>query len=257
MCAVAALKSSNTWAEDRVYDSDNTPLVAALQANTMPYVTIYTDEDPRVNLGNKELFFAERNLSLVAEIGVASATQATDTRGATLRIPATDEGMEFSVDILESQVINALFGEVYNPWSAFIGDMVLKLVRVSSLRGGSAERGVRWAARQVVFVLDVIGDNPPGVPYPEGHVISRFVQMATDNSPDNPTLTAAANIIQALLDQTVLPDWRQAQAILGVTKKGVTGIGISPVEDTIWFDPVRRTVEPQVQLENVDPLQES
>jgi hypothetical protein len=35
--------------------------------------------------------------------------------------------------------------------------------RVPSRRGGSAERGTRWAARQIIFVCDTIDDVPPGV----------------------------------------------------------------------------------------------
>jgi hypothetical protein len=75
MCAVAALRE-RTLAERRVFDSDNTPLADALAQEpeqAKPYITVYTDEDIRPGVSGRDIYAAERNLSLVLEIGAASA----------------------------------------------------------------------------------------------------------------------------------------------------------------------------------------
>src|SRR5215204_4392876 len=88
--AVAALRNV-TWAEERIYDSSNTPLADALaQDQTKPFIVVYTDADTR-NV-NGRFIDADRTISLVFEIGMATGilTQQGDR---TFQIPATDEGM--------------------------------------------------------------------------------------------------------------------------------------------------------------------
>ena len=100
MCAVAALRE-RTLAEGRVFDSDNTPLADALAQEpeqAKPYITVYTDEDTRPGVSGRDIYAAERNLSLVLEIGAASAV-VTEKDGVILQIPATDAGLELAVDI--------------------------------------------------------------------------------------------------------------------------------------------------------------
>jgi hypothetical protein len=226
MCAVAALRE-RTLAEGRVFDSDNTPLAEALirePEEAKPYITVYTDEDTRPGVSGRDIYAAERNLSLVLEIGAASAV-VTGKDGVILQIPATDAGLELSVDIVESQALAALVGDPESRWGELFRRMVLRIERVQGQRGGSAEHGSRWAARQIILICDVIADAPPGVPQP---AVVRDFLAAARAAPSELGLAGAAEIIERALDPTMALTWRQAQAWLGLTEQGVRATGIAP-----------------------------
>jgi hypothetical protein len=226
MCAVAALRE-RTLAEGRVFDSDNTPLAEALirePEEAKPYITVYTDEDTRPGVSGRDIYAAERNLSLVLEIGAASAV-VTGKLGVMLQIPATDAGLELSVDIVESQALAALVGDPESRWGELFRRMVLRIERVQGQRGGSAEHGSRWAARQIILICDVIADAPPGVPQP---AVVRDFLAAARAAPSELGLAGAAEIIERALDPTMALTWRQAQAWLGLTEQGVRATGIAP-----------------------------
>lgn len=220
MCAVGALMNS-TWAEGRVYDSDNTPLAEVLAGDTKPYIVVFTDDDLRPDVIGRDVFGATRNLTLILEFGVAAAIDGA------VQIPATDAGMEATIDILETQAMAAMLEEPRNPWGELVRRMILRVVRMQSKRGGSAERGSRWAARQVTLVCDVISDPAPGEVMAEGHAVRDFVTLAEGMSPMLP----AAQIIISLLNNSPAPEWRQIQAKLTLTKAGVQGIGEAPIID--------------------------
>jgi hypothetical protein len=241
MSAVYALHNA-TWADDRVYDSDNRPLVDALTNETQPYITVYTDEDVRTDMSGRDIYQSTRSLILALEFGVAATV--TDSSGdKQITIPATDEGMEVAVDILESQILNRLFGNVDSPWHDIIQDLVLRVVRIRSPRSASAERGARWAARQLSIQCDVISDPIRGLVLRDDHPIMRFIALAMTQSPTAP----AAQLISNLLGSDIEPDWHLAQAWLGLTDAGVRSMGIAPLIKGDHTAP---------QLVEVDPAQE-
>jgi hypothetical protein len=229
MCVVAALRE-RTLAESRVFDSDNTPLAEALAQEpeqAKPYITVYTDEDTRPGVSGRDIYAAERNLSLVLEIGAASAVVMKRDDGSdeiALQIPATDAGLELSVDIVESQALAALVGDPQSRWGELFR-RVLRIERVQGQRGGSAERGSRWAARQTILICDVIADAPPGVPPP---AVVRDFLAAARAAPRELGLAGAAEIIERALDPAAALTWRQAQAWLGLTEQGARATGIAP-----------------------------
>jgi hypothetical protein len=232
MCAVAALRE-RTWAEDRVFDSDNTPLADALvndPGTAKPYITVYTDEDTRTGIEGRDIYGAARSVSLVLEIGVASAVRVEGTDEVEIELPATDAGMELSVDMVETQAVAALIGDPRSAWGELLRRIVVGIQRAPSQRGGSAEKGTRWAARQVVLVCDVIADPPPGTVLPEDHVVRAFITMAK-TAPPEVRLAGAGEIIENILNATPAWPWEQAQAWLGLTEKAVRGIGVgSPLD---------------------------
>jgi hypothetical protein len=242
MCVVAALRE-RTWAEDRVFDSDNTPLADALvtvPGTTKPYITVYTDEDTRTEIAGRDIYGATRNLTLVLEIGVASAVRVEGTDQVEIELPATDAGMELSVDMVETQALAALIGDPRSAWGELLRRIVVAIQRAPSQRGGSAEKGTRWAARQVVLVCDVIADPAPGTVLPEDHAVRTFITMAK-TAPPELRLAGAGEIIENILNATATSSWEQAQAWLGLTEKAVRGIGVAPpldVEEEVPLDQV-------------------
>lgn len=226
MTCVAALRG-NTWAEDRVYDSRNTPLVTALSAEPNPYIGIYTDADDRTEIEGRAIYMNTRALSLVLELGVASAeTTTVDGQQITnVVIPYTDEGMEATLDILESQAIGCLFGNPRGEWTDLLKRFITRITRIPSHRGGSAERSIRWAARQLTFVCDTVFDFPPGSRPPAEHPIWQFIEMADGMSP---SLGPAADIVRSMLSEE-MPEWRQQQAYAGLTTEEIQMMGLGPL----------------------------
>ena len=215
-CAVGALRS-RTWAEQRVYDSDMTPLADAVLGTTaQPYIVVYTDVDdlPAVT-GKAELYNGEtRNLSLVLEIGVANAIKAANGN-ITIQFAATDEGLEFAVDVVEMQAIAALVGDPNSEWGELFKQIMRKVRRMPSRRGGMASQGVRFAARRLTLVISTIFDLPPGVVPLPSHPVNRFIKLC--NAHPELGLVDTAKIVQDLLTTTAAPTWQQAQAYLGLT----------------------------------------
>lgn len=224
MTAVCALQGK-TMAGLNVYDSDNTPLAAAVMQAAQPYIVIYTDEDTTADIDARDVYASgNRSTSLVLEIGVASAVEVDGTP--TIRIPPTDEGMEAAVDIIDMQSRAILFGNVRDPWCDLLKSMILGVRRIPSLRGGSAEHGTRWAARRTIYVVDLISDRPLGVPLPYDHVLNRFIALADQQSP---SLGPAVDMMRNLINGPTWPQWRQDQAWMGVTDQEIAAVGEAPL----------------------------
>jgi hypothetical protein len=227
LCAVAALRGK-TWADDRVFDSDNTPLSAVLTTNeaAKPYIVVYTDSDNRPEISGTDLYGCRRELNLSLEIGVASKIEGA-TGGVTIRTPLTDEGMEIALDMVEDQAIACLFGDPQSDWAELLKGFVLKVERVAGQRGASGERDRRWAARQLSIVCDVISDFPPGLPIPDDHPIRRFSEVSQAHP--EAKMDHAGEICEALINRSVAPDWLQLQATLGLRRIGLRAMGSAPL----------------------------
>jgi len=227
LTAVAALRGT-TWADNRVFDSDNTPLSQALTLNEegKPYIVVYTDADNRTEVNGTDLYAIRRELNLVLEIGVASKVEG-ETGTAQLKTPLTDEGMEIALDMIEDQALAALFGDPQNDWAELLKGFILTITRVSGQRGASADRDRRWAARQLSIICDVLSDLPPGVPVPVDHPINQFAEVAKLHP--EAEMDHAAEICAAIATRKAAPTWEQIQATLGLRRIGLQAIGQAPL----------------------------
>jgi hypothetical protein len=231
LTTVAALRGQ-TWADKRVFDSDNTPLSQALMLNdaAKPYIVVYTDADNRNEQNGTDIYGMRRELNLVLEIGVASKVEGI-TGTSELKIPLTDEGMELALDMVEDQALSALFGDPQNPWAELLKGFVLRIERLTGQRGASGDRDRRWAARQLSIVCDVISDLPPGEPIPEDHPIMQFVEVSHRHPEAD--MEHAAEICTALASRDVRPDWERVQAWFGVRRLGLRAAGLAPLASSI------------------------
>jgi len=221
-CAVAALRDK-TWAEERCYDSDMTPFVDAVygvkdaHGNPInkPYICIYTDNDDIGPVtGKAELYNGmNRMLSVAIEIGVATAIK-NPNGTMSVQFAHTDKGSEVGCDFIEAQCIAALIGDPHSMWGDLFKQMCGKIRRVPRRRGGQASAGVRWAARRIVLICSPVMDIVPGVPLQDNHPIRKFITLARANP--NSSVTDIAMIVDQSISTTAAPDWRQAQAMLGL-----------------------------------------
>ena len=224
IAAVMALQG-RTWAEATVYDSRNTPLDEAMRQENRPFITVFTDTDKKTVTG-MDVNCADRELSVVFEIGIAGPVAKQEEGGPAVAIPATDRAFERAIDVLEWQVERALFHDPSNPWGELFRQLVTEVSEAEAARAGEAERGVRWAARYVSYQCDTIADPVSGKPLDDDHPVKRFIAMAKATT--KPELIDAADLIEAQISGAAVPSWRQAQATLGLTEQGVRGIGIGP-----------------------------
>lgn len=216
-CAVAALRN-HTWAGSLVFDSDMTPFGQAVAGKAAkPYVCVYTDSDDRMPL-DAEMYEGERRaLTLVIEMGIASAVLADDGV-VRINFSATDAGQEMAVDILESQIIAALWGDPNSVWGNLLRRILYQVKRMPSRRGGQAQNSIRFAARRTTFVCTCIDDVPPGVTLSDNHPVMDFISMAAGSDPSLGIIAAGDIIGKALQQMAIgtLPDWQQAQAYMGM-----------------------------------------
>ena len=227
LSAVAALRG-RTWADERVFDSDNTPLSRVLVQNeeAKPYIVVYTDTDNRLEVQGTDLTSSRREMSLVLEIGVASKIEGP-TGEAQISTPPTDEGMEIALDMVEQQALDALLGDPHSDWAELLKTIIMRVDRVVCQRGASTERDRRWAARQLSLVCDTISDLPRGVAVPHDHPIRMFIDAAKNNPEAG--MDHAGEICAALVNRAEAPQWEQMQATLGVRRLGLRAIGMAPL----------------------------
>jgi hypothetical protein len=225
LCTIAALRD-RTWAENRIFDSENAPLDQSIKREPTPYIVIYTDDDDREEIEGFDYLGANRDLAVILEFGLACALTPTEG-GPDIRIPATDGSFEMALDMIERQIIHALLHDPFSPWGELWRRLAMKLTtKSSSKRGGSAEGGARWAARQLVLHVDPVADPPAGVVLPDDHPIKAFVAAARCS--DIISLHGAADLVEASLATTATSSWRQAQAWLGLTEAAARGLGLGP-----------------------------
>lgn len=251
-----AALSERTWAEGRVYDSDNTPLEQTLRVNDAPkpYIVIYTDNDDRTESNGTDVYQMQRTVNLVIEISVASKVQGEGVDSIEVVTPHTDSGMELSIDIVESQVMAALVGDIASEWGELFKLIVCKVARVGSRRGGRAEVGVRWAARQLIFNCETIYDVPPGQALDFNHPIRKFLTMAKLRDEDT-GFPAAASIIENMIDMdTQAPSWERAQSWLGLTRRGIRSDGVAPLASDAVFIQATETPASVVDDDREGPL---
>jgi hypothetical protein len=239
-CAIQAVKDK-TWAQNRVYDSDNKPLLEMLEVaknpneEALPFIVIYTDADNHDNNTMEHgVYASDRSLVLTFEIGMASAIMVGEEKR--LHLPHTDPAMELGIDMLQAQVMAAVFGDRRCVWAELVRTFLAgkKIRRINSQRGGTTRKSAHWAARQVMVMCDVLADPVPGAtPLPPTHALSRFIATCEDLKPAN-TLAAAQLIKQFLTmypyNQTYA-SWEQAQQMLGLTLHAMRSTGQAPVAD--------------------------
>jgi len=144
----------HTLAEDRVFDSDLDPLDHRISSQKKPVAVVYTD-DQQEDVGDRaDMGQGAGSIDLVIEIAIAGSVvfDGVDESESAVEVTVgeSDAGMELTLDLLERQAIAALTtatGEWPNLWRVFC----VRILRRVSKRGGSAENGSRFAARQIVL----------------------------------------------------------------------------------------------------------
>lgn len=217
-----------TQAEERVYDSKVTPIAEIVEGDRRPIIVVATDDD-QVMSPSWALDADARELDVVVEMVVADAvrvevqTPQGTIEALDLQLPHTDAGLEFTLDLMQRRIERAL-AEPGEPWAElfrqFSGEPTKKLKR----RGGDTQKGVKYAARQLVFTVKPRAE--PAYGQAPNVLWTRFLdQMRTDAE-----LAPLAEAVSAEIVGKALPSWRVLQAALGWTDGAVRNLGPAPVD---------------------------
>jgi len=152
---VAALRG-RTWAGEAVRDSAIPPIDVAARDERRPVLSVYTD-DGEATPRNGDLLSGQPAFSLVIE----SAVTAQMRPHGEWVIPATDAGMETTLDLLDRQIRRALM-DPDHAWARLWRSLVGEVRGLRSLRGAGDDKGMRFAARQMEIQVTTLADPRPG-----------------------------------------------------------------------------------------------
>lgn len=224
-----ALKGA-TMAGDRVFDSAIDPIDMTIAQLRQPIVIVTTDDHVIEKVEGRDLTGASVACELVIEAAIAARVElpAGDEGEpeAMIQIPHTDEGMEMMLDLLEHQIIAALL-HGRSEWSRVWVKMVPRVTRRLSRRGADTDKGVRFAARQIVLTCDLIEAPVPGAPISAGtswHALLAAMEADTELAP-------IAGVLRSTIEGEPLADWRRAAVMLGVSLETANALGIGPILD--------------------------
>lgn len=238
---LAAVQSilNATLAGSRVFDSRIAPFDFMNAEDRKPLVIVLTDDDNSEIMG-RDTVAGQRSLDLVIEIAVAKPVMMEG--GVTdIEIPDTDNGYELILDILEAQIEKAL--RVYpGTWPDIFRSLVSRYRNTVSRRTADQQKGIKFAARQIIYTIEPLADPPADRAAETGSVWKRFV----DALAATPDLAAVAPIFAAEMSAGTLLEWQKAQADLGLTDAEIRGIGLSPAFEPTPQNPNDTEVPPPV-----------
>jgi hypothetical protein len=222
---IAALRSlrGRTSAGQAVFDSAVEPF-DAMRDHGAPVVVIYCDAVKRDVQGD-DLFGARQVIDLAFDMFVAQAVM-VDAGEMEIQILTSDEGNETYLRSLAYQVEKVLLSE-QSTWPE-----LFRLLWFCTSdrdfcewgRGAVADKGRRQALLRAIYKVETIADPTPGAE-PEGiWPTSSPPWRSTRNLP-------ITRYWRQLIAGTIVPEWRQAQAALGLMQGGIRGIGIAPEDE--------------------------
>lgn len=228
-----------TWAERRVFDSMVTPLDETLPEGTRPQIIVSTDDD-ETTMTSFDLNADGRQLVVIIEIELASEVQ-VDAGGYAMEIPQTDAGLEATLDFIQRQVERAL-AEPASLWADLFRRLVDEPSKRLKRRGAGADKGVRFAARQLMITCQP--SNEPAY----GAAPNKLWTAIAEAMRGDPELADYADLLEAEITGQPLPAWATLQATLGYSDAGVRNLGPAPYDPTEKGEPpvMRRAVLSQV-----------
>lgn len=210
LATIRALKG-RTFAGEKVFDSKIEPIdLVARQGNE--FVIVVTTDDDEMDVTGRDLRAGDHKLELVIEVAATAKLTVTAGDGEeseVISIPATDAGLEASLNLIGWQIARALSaggGE----WGDLWRSMVMRVHSVASRRGADDANGVRYAARQYIYRIDHIAEPEPGVPPTD--IWERIVSMLKADA----EFAGIGKIVEATISGEPMEPWERVRASLGL-----------------------------------------
>ncbi len=230
LCARNALVGS-TSAGNRISDSAISSINDMIEEGPQPFVVVSTDDQTYNPTMLDILGGSSRSCDLVLDVAVGSAVRIDNSDDLAVMIPHTDAGTELSVNLITRQSLRALFEpNSGGAWGALFRRIAQQSTRLLIRRGAGAQKGVKFAAAQVVITLQPLYEPAFGVA-PQEVWIDFLAQVAAD-----PATAPLAGPLEAAITGNAIPEWRQLASILGLNDEAGKAIGVLPLagEDSIF-----------------------
>lgn len=208
LATVEALKG-NTFVGTNVLDSQISALDIAADEGLRtdqdrPFIAVYVDNS-RIEgaLAAREMHKSGVT-DLVIEAGIAATMTETDQETGEseiigIGIPATDRAMEFFLDSIGRQIVNAL-SDPRDDWAEIWRGLSASIVKIERKRTSDAT-GTRIAAHQLVITLDLLPDPVFGEPVAPTSIWARlFARMDAAEHPYLATMQALVGSPDGILD---------------------------------------------------------
>lgn len=247
---IEALRGA-TFAGDQVFDSAIQPLDELVNGSPVPLITVSVD-DTETRMSGLDFLMADLSLDLVIELAVATFVRAEAPDGGVMvevTVPYTDDGLEWTLDLMERQIFRRLADDAL--WPTLWRDLACKCTKRVTRRGADSTKGAKFAARQIVLSLTPLLEPPPGCPVAVDSVFGRFIAALTQ-----PGLSSQVPLLRKILMGEPLPPWDQAAAMLGISPVSAAAIGVGPEEQgaqSIGLDIDGIAVDPDIILEEPGP----
>lgn len=232
--AVEALKGQ-TLVDDNVLDSEIGAVDIASDGRVRtdadkPFIAVYTDASKAEDGIAGRALHKSGPLDLVLEYGITAAMTVTDdeTGESTVMtgIPATDAGMEFTLDIIGYQIAAAL-NDPDNAWAEIWRELGGNLQKIERKRISDAASGTRIAAHQMTLTVDLMSDPIRGEALRETATMARFFAKAL--AAGDVVLARQAQAMQAALAGTAA-NWKLDMRRYGLTDAEACNMLLKPVE---------------------------
>lgn len=225
LATVAALRGATT-AGDAVRDSEITTIDQSASAASRPFVAVYTDDGEFTGLG-RDLQSGNGSFSLVIETGVTARMRYALEGGATQDVDVlvpTDAIMELTLDLMARQISVALLS-ASSDWAEMWRRLVANVGRINHRRGASAEKGERFAGRQIEIAVTPFADPPIGKEPPQ--LWQDFLALLEADA--DPGLRKLAPVIrrQIVGEAAALP-WQVLRQQLGLTAGEANSMLLTP-----------------------------
>lgn len=221
---IEALRGA-TFAGDQVFDSAIQPLDELVNGSPVPLITVSVD-DTETRMSGLDFLMADLSLDLVIELAVATFIRAEAPDGGVMvevTVPYTDDGLEWTLDLMERQIFRRLAEDAL--WPTLWRDLACKCTKRVTRRGADSAKGAKFAARQIVLTLNPLLEPPPGGAPAIGSVFGRFLAALPA-----PGLQSQAPLLRKVLIGEALPPWDQAAAMLGISPSSAEAIGVGAEE---------------------------
>lgn len=234
IAAVQALKG-RTLVGENVLDSPNAALDVQADGTLRsgedtPFISVFTDTGSADGITGRSLI-DNGSCVLVLEAGISQAMTQLDTEtGARtligVNIPAADENVEFFLDMVQRQVIDALT-DPDNAWAEIYRSLHYRVTKIEVGGKRNADDGQRLAGHQTRITLDLVEDPVRGEPLEADSPLGQF--FAAMEATGNSIYQVQAQTMQAILGGND-PDWKVLQRRHGMTASELLALGRGPVE---------------------------
>lgn len=231
IAAVEALRGK-TQVGDNVFDSRIGAFDIAADGTVRtdmerPFVTVYTDAVKAADDLNVRALYSNGATELIFETGVTIAMTQTDSETGesyiVAGVRATDDALEFLLDMVARQIVDAL-GDPDGEWADIFCGLIYRVDRIERART-SGEDGTRFAAQQIKFTVELIEDPVRGEPLDEDAPFARFLAKLDAMPAPYPVYAA---MMRAQIEGSNRP-WETALRRLGLTREELLALGLGPI----------------------------